>query len=196
MLPLFALVVFLSFKTSPPENPSDLVDEVWGLIDRHYVDASFNQVDWAAVRTDYLGRSYGNREEAYNAIREMLEQLEDPYTRFMDPQTFNDLQEKLDGELSGVGIQLLQDQETNDISVVKLIEDAPAFDVGVRVNDVIIAIDGESTQGMDIDTAVTRIRGPVESSVRMTIRRDQQLIDFEIQRAQIEISPVHYTYNP
>ena len=176
------------------ESPKELVDEVWQLIDRHYVDATFNQVDWTAVRMDYLGRSYGNREEAYDAIREMLEQLEDPYTRFMDPQEFRNMQIDTSGELTGVGIQISQDEETKDILVVAPIEDTPAFDAGVRARDVIIAIDGESTEGMDLNAAVTRIRGPVGSSVTLTMRRDDQLIDFEIKRARIEIHPVRYTY--
>ncbi len=176
------------------ESPKELVDEVWQLIDRHYVDATFNQVDWAAVRMSYLDRSYGNREEAYDAIREMLEQLEDPYTRFMDPQEFRNMQIDTSGELTGVGIQISQDEETNDILVVAPIEDTPAFDVGVRARDVIVAIDEESTEGMDLNAAVTRIRGPVGSSVTLTIRRDDQLIDFVIERARIEIHPVRYTY--
>ncbi|MCG8366005.1 MAG: S41 family peptidase [Pseudanabaenales cyanobacterium] len=176
------------------ESPKELVDEVWQLIDRHYVDATFNQVDWASVRMDYLGRSYSDREEAYDAIREMLEQLEDPYTRFMDPQEFRNMQIDTSGELTGVGIQISQDEETNKILVVAPIEDTPAFDAGVRARDVIIAIDGESTEGMDLNAAVTRIRGPVGSSVTLTMQRGEKLIDFEIERARIEIHPVRYTY--
>ena len=170
------------------------MDEVWQLIDRHYVDATFNQVDWASVRMDYLGRSYSNREDAYDAIREMLEQLEDPYTRFMDPQEFHNMQIDTSGELTGVGIRISQGEEINHILVVAPIEDTPAFDAGVRARDVIIAIDGESTEGMALNAAVTRIRGPVGSSVKLTIQRGEQLIDFEIERARIEIHPVRYTY--
>ena len=199
ILPLVALAVFLASITKrlifPVQgNPKDLVDEVWSLIDQHYVDDTFNQVDWAAVRTDYLGRSYSNREEAYNAIREMLGQLEDPYTRFMDPQTFHNMQNDTSGELTGVGIQIAQDEEFNHILVVAPIENTPAFDVGIRAKDVIVAIDGASTQGMDLNAAVTLIRGRVGSSVTLTIQRNEQLIDFEIERARIEIHPVRYTY--
>ena len=68
------------------ESPKELVDEVWQIIDRQYVDGTFNQVDWRAVRGEYLNRSYTKQEDAYEAIREMLKKLNDPYTRFMDPQ--------------------------------------------------------------------------------------------------------------
>ena len=86
-------------------------------------------MDWEAVRTEYLDRTYTDQEEAYVAIREMLEQLEDPYTRFMDPKEFRNMQVDTSGELTGVGIQISQDEDTNEILVVAPIEDTPAFRV-------------------------------------------------------------------
>lgn len=174
------------------ESPKELIDEVWQLINRNYVDATFNQVDWEAVRTEYLGREYTNQEEAYAAVREMLEQLEDPYTRFMDPQEFRNMQVDTSGELTGVGIQISQDEETQEIVVVAPIEDTPAFEAGIRSNDVILAIDGESTEGMELNDAVSRIRGLVDSEVVLTIRRGEEVLEVPIIRARIEIHPVRY----
>jgi carboxyl-terminal processing protease len=174
------------------ESPKELIDEVWQLIDRNYVDATFNQVDWEAVRTEYLERTYTDQEEAYDAIREMLEKLEDPYTRFMDPQEFRNMQIDTSGELTGVGIQISQDEETNEIVVVSPIEDTPAFDAGIRSKDVITAIDGESTEGLELNDAVNKIRGPVGSEVILTIRRGEQNLEIPIVRARIEIHPVRY----
>ncbi|ASC72815.1 peptidase S41 [Halomicronema hongdechloris C2206] len=176
------------------ESPKELVDEVWQLIERHYVDATFNQVDWEAVRQEYLQRSYSDREDAYTAIREMLDRLEDPYTRFMDPQEFRNMQIDTSGELTGVGIQISQDEETEEIVVVSPIEDTPAFEAGVRSQDVITAIDGHSTAGMDLNEAVSLIRGPVGSEVTLTIRRENRSIDYTIVRDRIEIHPVRYAY--
>ncbi|MEB3356443.1 MAG: S41 family peptidase [Synechococcales bacterium] len=174
------------------DSPKDLVDEVWQLIDRTYVDATFNQTDWQAVRLEYLERDYTSREDAYVAIREMLEQLEDPYTRFMDPQEFRNMQIDTSGELTGVGIQLSQDEETNELVVVAPIEETPAFDAGILAGDIITEIDGQSTVGMDINEAVTLIRGPVNSQVTLTVRRNDREMTFEITRARIEIHPVRY----
>lgn len=175
------------------ESPKELIDEVWQLIDRNYVDGTFNQVDWRAVRQQYLGRAYTNREQAYDAIREMLELLDDPYTRFMDPQEFRNMQIDTSGELTGVGIQLAQDEETNELIVVAPIEDTPAFDAGIMARDVIVSIDGQSTEGMDTNAAVNLIRGPVGTEVNLTIRRGDQEMDFQLQRALIEIHPVRYS---
>lgn len=175
------------------ESPKELIDEVWQLIERNYVDATFNQVDWQSIRQDYLNREYTDQEEAYVAIREMLELLEDPYTRFMDPQEFRNMQIDTSGELTGVGIQLSQDEETRELIVVSPIEDTPAFEAGVMARDVIVEIDGQSTEGMDVNQAVNLIRGPVNSEVTLTIRRGEELLDFNLTRARIEIHPVRYT---
>lgn len=175
------------------ESPKELIDEVWQLIDRNYVDGTFNQNDWRAVRQEYLGRAYSNKEQAYEAIREMLGRLEDPYTRFMDPEEFKNMQIDTSGELTGVGIQLAQDEETKELIVVSPIEDTPAFEAGIMARDVIIKINDQSTQGMDTNAAVNLIRGPVGSSVKITVRRGTQEIDYNLQRARIEIHPVKYS---
>ncbi|MGK7924976.1 MAG: peptidase S41, partial [Spirulina sp.] len=100
------------------ESPKELVDEVWQIINRQYVDATFNQVDWRSLRTEYLDRNYTAPEQAYEAIREMLGKLEDPYTRFMDPEEFQNMQIDTSGELTGVGIQIAKDEESDRLIVV------------------------------------------------------------------------------
>lgn len=174
------------------QSPKELVDEVWQIIDRQYVDATFNQQDWRSVRNEYLNRNYTNQEEAYKAIREMLKKLEDPYTRFMDPQEFKNMQIDTSGELTGVGIQLAQDEETKKLMVISPIEDTPAFKAGVLAKDVILKIDGKSTEGMDVNDAVKLIRGEPGTSVKLTVQRGNKQIDYQLTRAKIEIHPVRY----
>jgi len=175
------------------ESPKELVDEVWQLIDHEYVDESFNSLDWVSVRSDYLGRTYTDQEEAYVAVREMLEQLGDPYTRFMDPEEFRNMQIDTSGELTGVGIQISQEEETNDIVVVAPIADTPAYEAGLASGDIIKFIDGQSTEGMDLSDAVNLIRGPVDSSVTLSVSREGDPLDFDLSRARIEIHPVRYS---
>ena len=175
------------------ESPKELVDEVWQLIDHEYVDESFNSLDWNSVRSDYLNRTYTDQEEAYVAVREMLEQLDDPYTRFMDPEEFRNMQIDTSGELTGVGIQISQEEETNEIIVVAPIEDTPAYEAGLLSGDVFEFIDGQSTEGMELSYAVNLIRGPVDSSVTLSVSREGEALDFELSRARIEIHPVRYS---
>ncbi|MGK7884232.1 MAG: carboxyl-terminal processing protease CtpC [Crocosphaera sp.] len=174
------------------DNPKRLVDEVWQVINDTYVDATFNQVDWLAVRQEYVGKSktYNSKEEAYKAIREMLEQLGDPYTRFMDPEEFKNMQIDTSGELTGVGIQITKDEETKELTVVAPIEDTPAFEAGILAKDVITKINGKTTEGMEVEDAVKLIRGKPGSKVTLTIRRANEEFNYPIIRARIELHPV------
>ena len=175
------------------ESPKELVDEVWQLIDHEYVDGSFNALDWNDVRTSYLNRNYTDQEEAYEAVREMLGQLDDPYTRFMDPQEFQNMQIDTSGELTGVGIQISQEEETNEIVVVAPIEDTPAAEAGLLTGDIIKSIDGTSTEGMDLSDAVELIRGPVNTEVEISIDREGKPLSFNLARARIEVHPIKYS---
>ncbi|MBE9216092.1 PDZ domain-containing protein [Plectonema cf. radiosum LEGE 06105] len=175
------------------ESPKEIVDEVWQIIYRQYVDGTFNQVDWQAVRREYLDKSYTDKEQAYKSIREMLKKLDDPYTRFMDPKEFQNMQVDTSGELTGVGITIGLDEETKKLTVIAPLEDTPAFKAGILAKDVITKIDGKSTKGMDTNQAVTLIRGQPGSKVRLTISRNGKETDYLITRAKIEIHPVEYS---
>ncbi|MEM9543824.1 MAG: carboxyl-terminal processing protease CtpC [Cyanobacteria bacterium P01_E01_bin.42] len=172
------------------ESPKELVDEVWQIINRQYVDATFNQVDWRSIRTEYLDRSYTEPEQAYEAIREMLGKLEDPYTRFMDPEEFQNMQIDTSGELTGVGIQIAKDEESDRLIVVSPIEESPAFEAGILAKDIITKIDGLDTLGMEVNEAVQLIRGERGTKVTLTIQRGIEEIDYPITRDKIEIHPV------
>ena len=172
------------------ESPKELVDEVWQIINHQYVDKTFNEIDWTNVRQEYLERPYTDKEEAYDAVREMLEKLGDPYTRFMDPEEFKNMQIDTSGELTGVGIQIAKDEETDRLIVIAPIEDTPAFAAGILAKDIITKIDGVDTKGMEVNDAVQLIRGKPGSSVTLTIERDRGETDYEIVRARIKIHPV------
>ena len=175
------------------ESPKEIVDEVWQIIYRQYVDGTFNQVDWQAVRQEYLKKSYTDKEQAYKSIREMLKKLDDPYTRFMDPKEFKNMQVDTSGELTGVGITIGLDEDTKKLTVIAPLEDTPAFKAGILAKDVITKIDGKSTKGMDTSQAVTLIRGEPGSKVKLTISRNGKERDYLITRAKIEIHPVDYS---
>ncbi|WP_427160190.1 carboxyl-terminal processing protease CtpC [Aliinostoc sp. HNIBRCY26] len=177
------------FKASPKE----LIDEVWQIVQRQYVDGTFNQVDWLAVRKEYLNKSYSNQEEAYKAVREMLKKLDDPYTRFMNPEEFKNMQVDTSGELTGIGITISQDEKTKKLVVIAPIEDTPAFKAGILSKDIILKIDGKSTQGMDTNQAVSLIRGEPGTQVSLLIERGGKQQEFTIKRARIEIHPVRFS---
>ncbi len=178
------------FKPSPKET----VDEVWQIIDHEYVDGTFNGTDWRTVRSQFLNKNYATTKEAYTAIRTMLEKLGDPYTRFMDPEQFKSMQIDTSGELTGVGIQIAQDEKTKDIKVISPIEGSPAAKAGILAQDIVLKVGAKATKGMDINEVVSLIRGPVNTGVVLTIGRGKQTLTFNVKRERIELHSVRHSY--
>jgi carboxyl-terminal processing protease len=114
----------------------------------------------------------------------MLASLDDPYTRFMDPREFKEMQIDTSGELTGVGIQLSLDKDTKELVVVSPIEGSPASRAGVMPKDVILSIDGKSTKGMSTEDAVKLIRGQAGTTVNLQLRRDGKVVDAPLVRAR------------
>lgn len=176
-----------------PDSSKAIIDEVWQVINGDYLDTTFNGTNWPAVRSQYLNRTYTSQEEVYDAVREMLDKLEDPYTRFLDPKQFKNMQIDTSGELTGVGVQITQDEKTKDITVIAPIEGSPASQAGLLNKDVIVQVDDTNIRGMDLNEAVSLIRGPVNSNVTLTVLRGQEQLSFKIKRARIEIHPVRFS---
>ncbi len=180
-------------KVSPlaaQDESKELVDEVWNVVDNQYVDGTFNQTDWKSVRRDFLNRNYQDKQAAYLASREMLKKLNDPYTRFMDPDEYGNMKIDTSGELSGVGIMLAVDEKTKKLTVVAPIDESPAARAGILAKDVIIKIDDVSTTGMDDKAAVRLIRGAADTKVKLTVARGPQELEFTLTRERIKIHPV------
>jgi carboxyl-terminal processing protease len=108
----------------------------------------------------------------------------------MDPKEFKNMQIDTSGELTGVGIQLTKDEKTKKLVVVSPIEDTPAFKAGILSKDEITAIDGKSTEKMELEDAVNLIRGRAGTPVKITILRGSEKKEFNLVRAKIEIHPV------
>ena len=179
------------------DSPKEVIDQVWQIVYRDYLDSSgdYDEASWRQLRRDLLKKSFAGSAESYEAIRGMLASLNDPYTRFLDPKQFKEMRIDTSGELMGVGIQLSLDKETKELVVVSPIEGTPASRAGVQSKDVIVSIDGKSTEGMNTEDAVKLIRGPEGSAVILGLRRGDELIDVPLTRARIEINAVSYKLN-
>ncbi len=179
------------------DSPKEVMDQAWQIVFRDYLDTTgkYDPEKWRLMRRDLLKRSYTGNKDAYEAIRSMLATLDDPYTRFLDPREFKEMQIDTSGELSGVGIQLTVDKETKELVVIAPIEGSPASRAGVQPRDVIVTIDGKSTKGMGTEDAVKLIRGKAGTSVKLTLRRKGQLLDVPLQRELIELHAVEHRVN-
>ena len=178
------------------DSPKSVVDEVWQIVNSEFVDPGFNHVDWKIRRQELLKKEYSDTESAYEAIRQSLEELGDPYTRFLEPEEYEELSNQTAGELSGIGIQLGVDRQTKKLTVIEPIPNSPAVEAGLKSGDRIVSIDGKSTQLMSLEQASAEIKGEVGTEVKLKISRSNQP-EFEvaIARAQIELPSVSYTLN-
>ena len=125
------------------------------------------------------------------AIKGMLETVDDPYTRYMDPLTLKREQEDMFyGSFGGLGIIITVRDE--QLTIISPIEDTPAFKAGIKAGDIIVEIDGQSTAGMGLDEAVNILRGEKGTPITVGIKREgnTEVIYFTIIRDIIEVTAV------
>ncbi|WP_415410753.1 S41 family peptidase [Synechococcus sp. A10-1-5-9] len=184
-------------SSSITDSPKEVIDQVWQIVYRDYLDSTGNYSPerWTRLRRDLLTKNYAGTDESYEAIRGMLASLDDPYTRFLDPKEFKQMQIDTSGELTGVGIQITLDKDTKEIVVVSPIEGTPASKAGVLPKDVIVSVDGKTTKGMTTDDAVKLIRGKEGSEVTLGLRRKGEVVIVPLKRARIEINAVESRLN-
>jgi carboxyl-terminal processing protease len=140
------------------------------------------------VRSDYVEKP-DEQKLVEAAINGMLTSL-DPHSSYMDAKSFEDMQVQTRGEFGGLGIEVTQ--ENGVIKVVTPIDDTPAAKAGIMSGDLISAIDGESVDGMTLNQAVDKMRGAVNTQVKLTILRgdNKDPKDFTLTRAVIQIKSV------
>lgn len=140
-------------KRIPAKTEFGVLDEVQNILNQYYVDPSL--IDLELLRT--------------GSINGMLDILGDPHTVYIDPLTMSVGLEFITGSFQGIGARVDQDAFGNVI-IIAPFRNSPAERAGVRAGDVILAVDGESTEGWSTFKAVQNIRGPEGSAVVITVR--------------------------
>ena len=174
---IFLLLLFLNStqKLSSAEidvyKKIDLFGEVLEKINEEYVD-EINQ-----------------SESMDSAIDGLLQSL-DPYSAYMPPEIFDEMQTETSGEFGGLGIEV--SMEAGVVKVISPIDDTPASKAGIKAGDYIVKIDNIQVQGKTLSEAVDLMRGPVGSGIELTVRRrgEKKAITFYIVREIIEIQSV------
>ena len=167
--------LFLTLKSYASENniykKIDLFGEVLEKINKEYVD----EID----QSDSMD----------SAINGLLQSL-DPYSAYMSPEIFNEMQTETSGEFGGLGIEV--SMEAGVVKVISPIDDTPASEAGIKAGDYIVKIDDIQVQGKTLSEAVDLMRGPVGSAIELTIRRrgEKKAITFNITREIIQIQSV------
>ena len=140
------------------------------------------------IRSDYVERP-DEQKLVESALNGMLTSL-DPHSSYMDSKSYRDMQVQTRGEFGGLGIEVTQEEGL--VKVVTPIDDTPASRAGIMAGDLISAIDGEAVLGLTLNQAVDKMRGPVNSSVKLTVLRGAQKESREVKltRAVIQIKSV------
>ena len=139
------------------------------------------------VRADYVGK-VSDEKLVEGAINGMLTSL-DPHSNYLDTRDFNDMKVQTRGEFGGLGIEV--SMENGLVKVISPIDDTPAARAGLKPGDVIIALDGQPVQGMTLPQAVEKMRGPINSDIKLTIRRKgRPPFDVKLTRAEIRVQSV------
>ena len=177
--PFFFLILsLLLFERSSSENVDiykkiDLFGEVLEKINREYVD----EVDQSKIMD--------------SAINGLLQSL-DPYSAYMSPESFDSMQTETSGKFGGLGIEV--GMEAGVIKVISPLDDTPASKVGLKAGDYIVKINDTQVQGKSLMEAVDLMRGPVGSSIKITVRRkgNKKALIFNVTREIIEIQSVKF----
>ena len=177
ILIILGFILFSNFNSAYSQNTDklyekiDLFSEVLEKIQDEYVD----EIDQADVMD--------------SAINGVLQSL-DPYSAYMNPEIFSEMQTETSGKFGGLGIEV--SMESGVVKVITPIDDTPAARAGVKAGDYIVKIDDIQVQGKTLMEAVNLMRGPVGTSIKITIRRKslKKAKIFEITREIIEIKSV------
>jgi carboxyl-terminal processing protease len=142
------------------------------------------------VRADYVEKP-DDAKLVESAINGMLNAL-DPHSSYMDPKSFRDMQIQTRGEFGGLGIEVTQ--EDGLVKVVTPIDDTPAAKAGIQANDIITHLDDEPIQGLTLNQAVEKMRGPVNTKIKLKIMRKGQdkPIEVSIVREIIRVRSVRF----
>jgi carboxyl-terminal processing protease len=111
---------------------------------------------------------------AYGAIRGMLRELGDPYTRFMEPKDYDDFKQDTEGKFKGIGAMLGIDNASRRIVVMRVFPNNPAAVAGLKAGDFVVRVNDEPTDDMSLDVAVSKIRGEAGTKVKLTVMRPEK----------------------
>lgn len=169
--------------------------EAWKTVDRAYVDKTFNGQSWFRYREKALkSEPMNTRGETYVAIKKMLATLDDPFTRFLEPEKFKSLRSGTQGALTGVGLSIAYPTgsyaSSSGLVVMSSTPGGPAYRAGIASGDIILMIGGVNTEEMSVYEAAERLQGPEGSSVQLLFRSGAKDSSVNLLREKVTLNPV------
>lgn len=164
-----------------------LFDKSWKTIKKHYYNKDMNEQDWYRWKAHYQGK-IKTEDDAYVAINTMLASLNDPYSKFLSKKEFSELNTSIDSKITGIGVNILSN--AGKIIILNVIEGTPASSSGVKSGDIIFSVNKKEVSGMTVSDVAGLVRGPENSTVELTLLRNDKKITKTIKRKEIKIKTV------
>ena len=171
-------------------DQTKVVEEAWGILNREYLDPTFNHHDWDLVRREALTRKYVTRAETDAAIEAMLRPLDDPLTRLITAEELASTFDEITGKSGGIGVTdpwLIQDQNSGRFRILHLVAGSPACEGGVLPGDIIADINGKPAAGLRHDEFLMALRGQSQTSVSLRLLRDNKPVDLTLTRKPLSL---------
>ena len=167
--------------------PQKLFDRTWKIVKKSYFDTDMNEQDWNRWKAHYQGK-IKTEEDAYVAINTMLASLDDPYSKFMSKKEFTELNSSIASKITGIGVNIFSN--AGKIMILNVIDGTPASAADLKSGDIIYAVDKKEVSGMTISDVAALVRGPENSTVELTLLRNDKKINKTIKRKEIKIKTV------
>ena len=168
-------------------QPQKLFDKTWKVLYREYYEPTLNHQDWYRWKTRYNGKLKTD-DDAKVAIDTMIASLNEPYTRFMNKKDYEDLTTSITSKIFGIGVNIYSN--SGKIEVFNVIPSTPADFAQIKQGDIISAVDGKDTNGMNISDVAALVRGTENSVVELTLIRNGKKVTKKIKRKEIKIKNV------
>ena len=168
-------------------TPQKLYDKTWRIIAKEFYEPNLNHQNWARWKYHYQGK-IKTEEDAKVAIDTMIASLNEPYTRFMNKKDFEDLTSSITSKIYGIGVNIYSN--AGKIEIFNVMPATPAEFAQLKQGDIITAVNGKDTSGMNVSEVASLVRGPENSIVELTILRDNKKLLKKIKRKEIKIKSV------
>ena len=176
-----------SMINSEEVAPQKLFDRTWRIISKEYYEPTLNHQNWARWKYHYQGKIKTD-EDARVAIDTMIASLNEPYTRFMTKKDYEDLTTSITSKIYGIGVNIYSN--AGKIEIFNVMPATPADFAQLKQGDIITAVNGKDTNGMNVSEVASLVRGPENSVVELTILRNNKKITKKIKRKEIKIKTV------
>ncbi len=168
-------------------SPQKLFDKTWRIISKEYYEPTLNHQNWLRWKEHYQGK-IKTEDDARVAIDSMIASLNEPYTRFMPKKDYEELTTSITSKIYGIGVNIYSN--AGKIEIFNVMPATPADFAQLKQGDIITAVNGKDTSGMNVSEVAALVRGPENSVVELTILRDNKKITKTLKRKEIKIKTV------